>query len=95
MANTIVNSPGKFNLSVAFFQRTPAEFTVHGSDFAEAQKVAVILNQLSHEDGSSNSYCFEGYTKSNIPNKDTREGIYVRGWFRTSDGKGWMSFEKK
>lgn len=94
--STIHRAPAKFDLSVAFFTRGPATFTVSGKDFPNGeQQIEIILNELGHEDGSGNSFCFEGHTKSNIPNKDTSGGSFVRGWFRTSNGEGWLSFERR
>src|SRR4051812_6792135 len=94
--NTIDKAPAKFDLSVAFFRREPARFTVQGQDFPNgSQEIEVILNHLSHEDGSGSSFCFEGYTKSDIPGMNTSGGAYIRGWFRTTNGHGWLSFEKK
>jgi len=88
----IANAPSKWELSVKFFdggggQRRPVEFTVNGKFFnGEDRLVEVVINRLSWEDGSGESWCFEGYIVG--------MNLNVTGWFRTTNRKGWMKFTK-
>ncbi|MFA7252791.1 MAG: hypothetical protein WC027_02955 [Candidatus Paceibacterota bacterium] len=89
----IVKAPSKWELSVAFFDgnssnRRTVNFTITGDGFpAAGREASVVINQLSWEDGSGESWCFEGYTKQAVPGFKSH---LVKGWFRTSNRLGWM-----
>lgn len=97
--NSIINAPSKFDLSIAFFDRPNSDkfggrrsvnFTIEGPSCSNRQQqIEVVINGISWEDGSGESWCFEGYCKTNVgqPHNWTSE---VKGWFRTSDRKGWI-----
>lgn len=93
----IVNAPSKFDLSIAFFDRPNSEklggrrsvsFTVQRLNSSNGQQqIEVVINGISWEDGSGESWCFEGYCLTDVGQpKDWT--VKVKGWFRTSDRKG-------
>lgn len=98
----IVNAPSKFDLCITFFDRPNPEkldcrrtvnFTIQGPSFPSGRlRIAVVINAISWEDGSGESWCFEGYCNTNVgqPKNWTAK---VKGWFRTSDRKGWIDIE--
>ena len=100
--NNIINAPSKFDLSIAFFdrpnpdkldQRRSVTFTIEGDSCRNGQRqIEVVINHISWEDGSGESWCFEGYCKTNVgqPQNWTAK---VKGWFRTSDRKGWINID--
>ncbi|WKZ26561.1 MAG: hypothetical protein QY304_00450 [Candidatus Paceibacterota bacterium] len=100
--NRIINAPSKFDLSIAFFDRPNPEqlggrrsvtFTIEGPSCPNGQRqIEVVINHISWEDGSGESWCFEGYCKTDVgqPQNSTAE---VKGWFRTSDRKGWINID--
>jgi hypothetical protein len=96
--NSILNAPSKWDLAVAFFSKVEkgchrtVTFTVYGPDFPGGTcDIEVGINSLKWEDGSGESWLFEGFIKKNNPiNLDLK----VKGWFRTSDRKGWIDILK-
>ena len=100
--NSIINAPSKFDLSIAFFDRPNPEqlggrrsvnFTIQGPSCSNGQQqIEVVINRISWEDGSGESWCFEGYCKTNIGQPKNRT-TKVKGWFRTSDRKGWIDID--
>lgn len=101
--NVIVNSPSKWALSVAFFDKLPAEggkspqrrklqFTIKGKSCPLGQIVDVVIDALRWEDGSGESWCFEGYLECRIPSA-AMSSSKVRGWFKTTDRQGWIDLD--
>lgn len=100
--NSIVNAPSKFDLSIAFFDRPNPEklgcrrtvnFTIQGPSCTNGQRqIEVVINGISWEDGSGESWCFEGYCKTNVGQPENWTAK-VNGWFRTSDRKGWIDID--
>lgn len=100
--NNIVNAPSKFDLSIAFFDRPNPEklggrrsvnFTINGPSCSNGQiQIEVVINRISWEDGSGESWCFEGYCKTNV-GQPQNWAANVQGWFRTSDRKGWIDID--
>ncbi|MDP3996819.1 MAG: hypothetical protein Q8P86_03970 [bacterium] len=89
--NIIINAPSKCDLIVAFFLkpnpgRQSVNFTIQDPGGSRKQ-VEVVINSISWEDGSGDSWCFEGYC---VGRPLTAK---VKGWFRTSDRKGWISID--
>ena len=82
----IVRGPSKFDLMIALFHvcgngRHPLAFKVNGRKL----EVLVTINGVSREDGSGESWCFQGYSQ---PNK------HVKGWFRTDTRRGQIEIEE-
>lgn len=100
--NKIVNAPSKFDLSVAFFDRPiPVKigsrrsvmFVIEGPNSLHSEKpINVVVNSISWEDGSGESWCFEGYCTTNVGQPVTWDAK-VKGWFRTLDRKGWIDID--
>ncbi len=100
--NSIINAPSKFDLSIAFFDRSNPEklggrrsvnLTIQGPSCSNGQQqIEVVINGISWEDGSGQSWCFKGYCTTNVgqPQNCTAE---VKGWFKTSDRKGWIDID--
>lgn len=100
--NNIVKAPSKFDFSIAFFDRpNPGKldgrrsinFTIEGPSCTNGQRqIEVVINGVSWEDGSGESWCFNGYCKTDVgqPQNWTAK---VKGWFRTSDRKGWIDID--
>lgn len=95
---TIVAAPSKFDLMTALFHGKNGEdhprvkFTVQeyvsGTKPAGAPMVVeAIINGVSREDGSGESWCIEGYVSVK-----TEDHGRFKGWYRTTDRKGWMEF---
>ena len=82
----ISRGPSKFDLAVTLFhgqgtKRHPIAFNVNGRE----PEVLVIINGITREDGSGESWCFQGYSP---PNK------LVKGWFRTDTRRGQIEIEE-
>lgn len=97
----IIGAPSKWTLSVNFFdkvdgKRRPVTFTIEWPSSHANYPVSVIIDLIQWEDGSGESWCFEGYVQDTF---GKMEGISkndkVQGWFRTSDRKGWIKVLKK
>lgn len=78
----IVAVPPKFDLTVGFMTRQPVAFTLETSG-----KIAVMINQLQHEDGSSNSFMFEGMVSG-------QGGRAIKGYFHLN-GRGHAYLEHR
>jgi hypothetical protein len=87
----ITGAPSKHDLNVRFFNkidgnRLAVKFDIEGKhrgvDF-----IKVVINAVSWEDGSGESWCFEGY----VPGVGYDR---VNGYFCTLDRKGWICLEK-
>ena len=100
--NIIIKAPSKFDLCIAFFDRPNPEmlggrrsvlFTIRVPERALGLLlIEVVINSISWEDGSGESWCFEGYCKTDVGQpRDSHAG--VKGWFRTSDRKGWIDID--
>lgn len=74
--------PSKFDLTVGFMTRQPVAFTLETSG-----KIAVMINQLQHEDGSSNSFNMVGF----VSGQDGRE---IKGYFHLN-GRGHAYLEHR
>jgi len=101
--NSIINAPSKFDLCFAFFDRPdpeqypdsrrPVTFTIEGpSCLFTWRKIEVVINNITWEDGSGESWNFEGYCKTNVGQPKNRTAK-VKGWFQTSDRKGWIDID--
>ena len=102
--NYIVSAPSKFDLLVAFFDRPNPEklgdrrsvnFTIEGRSCPNSQrqiKIEVVINSLSWEEGSGESWVFEGYCRTNI-GQPQNWTLKVKGWFRTTDRRGWIDID--
>lgn len=86
--------PGKWDWIMAFANSThknsvSVEFHVKPPVPADTIPVIeVLLSDLSHEDGSGNSWCFKGYGHWLTEAKLRR----VQGWYRTDSRRGWIEF---
>jgi hypothetical protein len=97
--NGIVYGPSKFDLCFAFFDRPNPEktggrrsvsFTIRDPSHPSGrQQIEVVINGISWEDSSGESWNFSGYCLTDVgqPQNWTAK---VRGWFRTSDRQGWI-----
>ena len=90
----ITGGPSKFELMLSLFDRKPnvrtIEFKLGNNDLISA---FVVINGVSLEDGSGESFCFEGYVQSMKPEvpRDTRSSFRkVKGWYTTASRKGWI-----
>lgn len=96
----IINAPSKLDVIVAFFDkpnngtgRRSVFFTTEDSvDLKGNQQIEVVINEISWEDGSGESWCFEGYCKTDV-GQPQNWIVKVKGWFRTSDRKGWIDID--
>ena len=96
----ILNAPSKHDLDVAFFNKFKGErmtvtFEIQGPLCPKNAKIEVVINRLSWEDGSSESWCFEGYAVTGMDGAKMRRQPNVEGWFRTTDRKGWIDLDKQ
>ena len=94
----ILNAPSKWTLSVAFFdkvngERRPVTFKVNGPLCPQGAEIGVVINQLSWEDGSSESWCFEGFAVTGMDGGRMRFQPKVKGYFCTLDRKGWIDLD--
>lgn len=87
----IQNGPSKYDLMLALFERSasnprPVTFILNATPeakWASGYRLTVHITGVSIEDGSGQSYCFEGQT-----DKGT-----VKGWFRTDTREGTIEVE--
>ncbi len=98
----ILNAPSKWTLSVSFFDkadpakiggRRPVTFEIKGSLCPKGARIEVVINQLSWEDGSGESWLFEGYALTGMDGAKMRRQPKVKGWFATTDRKGWIDLD--
>lgn len=87
----ITNAPSKWELMLALFDSSNSrprtvDFLVECEDGHSVYE-RVSINRVSKEDGSGESWCFEG-----IAIMDGKHSCGVKGWFRTSDRHGWIQF---
>ena len=88
----ITGSPSKYELSVAFFDflpgnhRRPVKFKVENIMTTDHTEIEVVINSIQWEDGSANSWAFEGYV-INPPEGFPKD---VKGWFRTTNRQGYI-----
>lgn len=87
----ITGAPSKHDLNVRFFnkidgKRLAIRFAIEGKHNGVCY-IEVVINAVSWEDGSGESWCFEGYAPGF--NYDR-----VKGYFCTLDRKGWIRLEK-
>ena len=59
------------------------EFNLVEKEDGTKAKVRVCLNHVSREDGSGNSFCFEGF----VPEQSM---THAKGWMSTTSRKGWL-----
>jgi hypothetical protein len=74
--------PSKYDLTFGFMSRQPVAFTL-----AQSGKIAVVINRLEHEDGSSNSFNFVGIVSG-------QGGLEVKGYFHLN-GRGHAYLEHR
>jgi hypothetical protein len=91
----IIAAPSKFDLSVAFFDgkypnRRSVKFTIKIPNIHKEYEVNVVINQLAWEDGSGDSWCFEGHISSSTCgySPDFKRGVSAKGWFKTTTRNG-------
>ncbi|MDO8601658.1 MAG: hypothetical protein Q7R62_00795 [bacterium] len=87
----IVNGPSKFDLMVALFygsglEKTRPEVTFEIGAGGETRRVSCIINSISREDGSGESWNIQGYTPHEEPWMD------FRAYFTTSVRQGHIRF---
>lgn len=104
---TIVNAPGKFDLADAFFGkdddrhhdgRRTVTFEIAprkaGDEQPHFSGVVLVVNSLSWEDGSGDSWIFSGYIHTlRIPsggNMAIANISKANGWFSTKRRVGWI-----
>jgi hypothetical protein len=76
--------------SKLFGGRRSVSFTIEGrSCLGIRHRIEVVINQISWEDGSGESWTFTGYCTTDV-GQPSNEAVDVNGWFRTSDRKGWI-----
>ncbi len=88
---TITNGPSKFDLMNALpdgdsKNRRTIKFTIleeNGPNLLPFISEPITINRLEPEDGSGESWLFEGWYGKN------RE---VKGYFRTDERRGWIEF---
>ncbi|MDB5236989.1 MAG: hypothetical protein JWL88_91 [Parcubacteria group bacterium] len=93
----ITGGPSKFELMLSLFDRKPnvrtVEFRLGFDNQENAISAIVVINGVSLEDGSGESFCFEGYVQSMKPSlqRDTRSQFRkMKGWYSTASRKGWI-----
>lgn len=89
---TIVNGPSKWDLMIAFFDRSgvrrrPVTFTMLEGGPADSWRAQVVINKLAWEDGVGEGFLFEGY----LMFLSVRNSVH--GYFKTSDRQGWIEIE--
>jgi len=84
---TIVSGPSKFELMLALFDARHHQVVNFSTQEKNQSRVnhQVGINAVSQEDGSGESWCFEGFLQGKV-------GQRVKGWFRTNDRHGWLKF---
>jgi hypothetical protein len=95
---SLVNGPSKFDLMAALFVgssgsngHSPVTFTTE-----DEQEIEVYINKVGREDGSGESWIFEGFISkvNKVPVKFAPgDSNNVTGWFRTSNRRGWFEYE--
>ncbi len=84
----IKSGPSKYDLMLSLFERSmnnprPVTFVLKATDKAnwwvENRKLVLHITQVGIEDGSGQSWCFEGQTD---------DGTRHKGWFRTDSREG-------
>lgn len=95
----ITNGPSKFDLMVALFvgaakRRHHLTFTVGDNTLMDMARnivrgtVEVVINEVSREDDSGESWCLNGYVPV------AHSGLeQIRLYFHTTTRKGWLTFE--
>ena len=92
----IKKGPSKYTLSVCFFdkvngQRRPMQFEITGPGYEKSGiQIMVVINQIQWEDGSGDSWYFEGYSEIDVLGNPKPTHTKVKGWFRTTDRGGQM-----
>jgi len=93
---TITAGPSKFDLMLSLFDgnkepRRTVGFMIQSgkSDFHNRTALEVAITKVSQEDGSGESWCFDGCVVN------TRPQFHVTGWFRTSSRGGWVKVVEK
>lgn len=78
--NQIIDGPSKFDLMMSVFGNKPTvHFLIKGG-----VKLEVIIDKVGREDGSVESWIFEGTTPRGL--------LKVDGYFNTQRRTGWMEF---
>lgn len=86
--HAIKNGPSKFDLAVALFQR-PADGEQHYVvifQLEDGRKLQAILQAVSAESGSRESWLIDGWFKDSGGKKFT-------GYFETRSRKGYLKFD--
>ncbi|MFA6432712.1 MAG: hypothetical protein WCV82_02745 [Candidatus Paceibacterota bacterium] len=97
----IVNGPSKHDLDIAFInringKRLPVEFWVEGlysTNPNERTNVCAVINSLSWEDGSGESWNFEGYVTCH--DKEVMYPGKIKGQYWTSSREGIMTISQE
>jgi len=94
----ILNAPSKWTLSVAFFgkikdERVPLTFEIVGQLCPQGTFIEIVINSLQWEDGSSESWNFEGYALTGMGGGRLKIQSKVKGWYRTTNRKGWIDLD--
>ena len=87
---TIVSAPSKWELMLALFDHKHHSvyfrlYSENGPSSLGHPNFQVEIRKVSLEDGSGESFCFNGYHQVESGHSQT-----VKGWFCTSDRKGWL-----
>jgi len=87
---TIVSAPSKWELMLALFDHKHHSvsfrlYSENGTSSLGHPNFLVEIRGVLLEDGSGESFCFNGY---HIVESGHIQS--VKGWFRTSDRKGWL-----
>lgn len=98
----ITKGPSKMDLMFSLFDKNRrngscANFSIIKTDVssqpttAVSEEIGVRVDMLKHEDGSGESWFFEGYITAtcNVPLGHKS----VKGWFRTSGREGWLEVQ--
>lgn len=97
LSYNIVKGPSKMALMFALFDSDrrggkTASFEVEesGTTAQKPKRLVIRINTVSHEDGSGESWCFNGYVVSAWDSTTNLKSKSVEGWFRTTTRTGWV-----
>ncbi len=97
--HSICDGPSKFDLSNALFDKLPGgrsrvlDFTTNSEKLL---RVCVVVNKVSTEDGSRESWIIDGYISKIIYDGAELEkppGDKIHFYYRTDKRSGWMKFQ--
>ncbi|MCX6810933.1 MAG: hypothetical protein NTY30_04385 [Candidatus Berkelbacteria bacterium] len=96
---TIVGGPGKFDLMVGFFKKGERLVFRIRKNFGDKSNEVVrcTINTISHEDGSCESWCIDGWISDSGPDVDhlqnvstLKQNLTFKGYYSTHRNQGWM-----